>query len=139
MKPFQNPEVAAVFEACPSRLRGKLLALRTLILETAESTEGVGEIEEALKWGEPAYLTPQTGSGSTVRIAWKESAPQEYALCFHCQTNLIETFRGRFPGLTFDGNRRIVFGESDPLPVEALSSCIAAALTYHRDKRARRR
>lgn len=140
MKPFKNQEVADVFRAYPPKFRRKLLALRKLILETAESTEGVGEIEETLKRGEPTYLTSQSKSGSTIRIDWKESAPHEYAMYFHCQTNLIETFRKRFPGeFTFDGNRRIVFGESDVVPVEALSSCIAAALTYHRDKKAGRR
>lgn len=139
VKPFKNPKVAAAFSAYPPKFRRKLLALRKLILETAEVTEGVGEIEETLKWGEPAYLTSQSKSGSTIRIDWKESAPREYAMYFHCQTNLIETFRKRFPDeFTYDGKRRIVFGENDPVPVEALSSCIAVALTYHRNKKARR-
>ncbi|MDJ0853374.1 MAG: DUF1801 domain-containing protein [Myxococcota bacterium] len=140
MEPIRNRDVAAVFRACPPKIRRKLLALRELVLETARSTEGVGEIEEALRWGEPAYLTSQSGSGSTVRIAWKPSAPHEYALCFHCQTDLIERFREGFPDeLRFDGRRRIVLAEDDPVPVEALSACIAAALTYHRDKKPRRR
>ena len=115
------------------------MALRKLILETAESTEGVGEIEETLKWGEPAYVTSESKTGSTIRINWKESAPREYAICFHCQTTLVETFREWFPEeLEFDGNRRIVFDQDDSVPVEALSHCIAAALTYHLDKKGRR-
>ena len=131
-----GPEVAAAFDAYPPKFRRKLLALRKLIFETAESTEGVGEIEETLKWGEPAYLTSQSKSGSTIRIAWKKSAPREYAIYFHCQTSLVETFRHRFPGkLRFDGNRRIVFSENDRIPIGPLSSCITAALTYHRNKK----
>jgi hypothetical protein len=132
---IKNAEVAAVFAAYPPKFRRKLLSLRKPILETAKWTEGVGEIEETLKWGEPAYLTSKTRSGSTIRIAWKQSAPTRYALYFHCQTNLVETFRGLFPDcLKFDGNRCIFFHEDDEVPTEQLSFCIAAALTYHRTK-----
>lgn len=52
---------------------------------------------------------------------------------FHCQTSLVETFRTLFPDdFMFEGNRAIVFRESDVVPIDALSFCIAAALTYHR-------
>jgi hypothetical protein len=51
VKPFQNAAVARVFEAYPPRMRRKLLALRRLIFDTAASTEGVGKLEETLKWG----------------------------------------------------------------------------------------
>jgi hypothetical protein len=136
VKPIKNPQVAAVFESYPPKFRRKLLALRALIFETAASIEGVGAIEETLKWGEPAYVTSETKSGSTIRIDWKASAPREYSLYFHCQTTLVADFRQQFPQeFEFDGNRRIVFGENDRIPKGPLSRCIAAALTYHRDKR----
>lgn len=138
MQSIDTPEVAAVFESYPPKFRRKLLALRKLILDTAESTEGVGPIEETLKWGEPAYVTSESRSGSTIRIHWKKSAPQEYAICFHCQTTLVEDFREQFPNtFRFDGNRRIVFGENDRVPRGPLAFCIAAALTYHRNKQLR--
>jgi hypothetical protein len=35
------------------------LALRELVLQVAATTEGVGELEESLKWGEPAYQKQQ--------------------------------------------------------------------------------
>jgi len=141
MKPFGNVAVAEAFEAYPSGMRRKLLALRKLIFETAVSTEGVGELEETLKWGEPAYLTSQTKSGSTVRIGWKKSNPSQYAMYFHCQTNLVETFRTLFPNkFKFEGNRAIVFNESDVVPTDSLAFCITAALSYHRRRtRARSR
>lgn len=139
VKPIENAEVAAVFDSYPPKSRRKLLALRELILRTAESTEGVGELEETLKWGQPAYVTSRSKSGSTVRIGWKKSAPAHYAIYFHCQTNLVETFRELFPDeFVFEGNRSIVFGEDDPVPAEPLSVCIAIALTYHRHKRSLR-
>ena len=116
-------------------MRPKLLALRELIFKVAISTPGVGKLDEALKWGEPAYLTSQTKSGSTVRIGWKSSSPTQYAMYFHCQTNLIDTFRTLFPGaFKFEGNRAIVFNESDAVPTDSLAFCVAAALTYHRNK-----
>ncbi|MCE9658409.1 MAG: DUF1801 domain-containing protein [Burkholderiales bacterium] len=135
MKGFQDPAVARAFEAYPSGIRSKLLALRELIFSTARSTQGVGELEETLKWGEPAYVTAQTRSGSTVRIGWKKATPHQYAVYFNCQTQLVDTFRTLFPGeFEFAGNRAIVFAESEPVPTESLSFCLAAALTYHRRK-----
>lgn len=91
MKPFENASVAAKFEACPPVVRRRLLALRELVFRTASSNPGVGEIEETLKWGEPAYVT-KSGAGSTVRIDWKAKTPEQYAMYFHCKTNLVESF-----------------------------------------------
>ena len=135
MKPFKNVKVEQVFVLYPPNLRDKLLALRGLIFETADSTKSVGELEETLKWGEPAYITSQTKSGSTVRIDRKKSNPAQYAMYFNCQTNLIDTFRTLFPSeFKFEGNRAIIFNASDAVPIDDLAFCIAAALTYHRNK-----
>ena len=132
MTPFPNSAVAAAFDAYPPEPRRKLLALRELIFKTAAATDGVGELEETLKWGEPAYLTGKTKSGSTVRIGWKKSAPTQYAMYFNCQTDLIETFRTLFPAdFCFEGNRAIVFEQDGRVPTASLVFCIAAALTYH--------
>ncbi|MGI9627784.1 MAG: DUF1801 domain-containing protein [Longimicrobiales bacterium] len=134
---FENPDVDEVFETYPLALRKKVLALRKLIFATASSTEGVGELEETLKWGEPAYLTPHTKSGSTIRIGVKAKLGT-YALHFICHTNLVETFRHWFPDeLHFDGNRSIVFNEDEDPPAESVATCIAAALTYHNRKKSK--
>jgi Domain of unknown function (DU1801) len=131
VNPIRNPAVARVFEAYPPSLR------RKLIFATAAATEGVGEIEETLKWGEPAYVTSQSKSGSTIRIDCKKSDRTRYAMYFHCQTHLVETFRTLFPNdFKFEGNRSIVFDEDDVVPYDALAVCVAAALTYHRRKNA---
>jgi hypothetical protein len=135
LRPFLNQAVAQVFDTYPPEIRRCLLALRELIFNTASSTPGVGELEEALRWGEPAYLTPSK-SGSTIRISWKRSIPARYAVCFVCHTNLVETFRMLFPDdFNFEGNRAIVFHQAEALPGDTLAFCIAAALTYHLDKR----
>ena len=127
--------VAKVFASYPANVRRKLLAIRELIFSSASSIDGVGKIEETLKWGEPAYLTSMSKSGSTIRIAWKKSAPLQYAMYFNCQTNLIDTFRTLFRSeFKFEGNRAIVFDVSEKVPTDSLRICIAAALTYHRNK-----
>ncbi len=131
-----NSDVAAVFDSYPQEMRPKLLFLRQLIYETAASLEDIGEIEETLKWGEPSYLTPQTKSGSTVRIAWKQAQQEQYSIFFKCTANLVPTFRERFPQeFNYDGDRRIGFNLEDEVPVSALKQCIALALTYHRNKK----
>jgi hypothetical protein len=135
VKPFTQPAVKKAFDAFPPKIRHKLLALREIVFATAAATEGVGKLDETLKWGEPAYITAETKSGSTVRIGWKKAKPTQYAIYFHCQTNLIESFRALFAAeLKFEGNRAIVFNETDTLPRDALVCCIAAALTYHLKK-----
>jgi len=126
--------VDAVFEGYPKSVRTRLLTLRRLILDTARATPGVGQVEEALKWGQPSYLTPETKSGSTVRI--EHVAGKQYAVFFHCQTDLVATFRDLYPDKwSYGGNRCILLDADDKVDVEALRHCIALALTYHLRKR----
>ena len=133
---FSDPAVEAVFSAYPKPLRTKLLALRRLIFETAETTAGVGRLEETLKWGQPSYLTAETKSGSTVRIDRVKSTADRYAIYFHCQTDLVETFRELYPTeFNYAGNRSILLDASDEIPQAALRHCVALALTYHLNRR----
>ena len=135
-KKIKNPEVAAVFKSYPQNIRTKLMFLRQLILETAVTTEGVGEIEETLKWGEPSYLTPKTKSGSTIRIDWKKSQEEQYAMYFKCTANLVPAFREKYSSeFRFEGNRSIIFNLDEEIPIKELKNCIALALTYHRNKK----
>lgn len=135
--PAPDTAVAAVFATYPPAIRSKLMEIRALIFHTA-CAEGVAPITETLKWGEPAYLTLESKSGSTIRIGWKPSAPAQYALYFNCRTTLVDTFRTLFPEINFDGNRAIVLDEAGDVPAESLTVCIAAALTYHRTKKSTR-
>jgi len=129
-------EIEAVFNAYPRQLKARLLALRRLILETAKATPGVGALQETLKWGQPSYLTAETKSGSTIRIARVKSAANQYAIYFHCQTDLVETFRGLYPTeFCYGGNRCMLFDATDKPPEAALRHCMALALTYHLNRR----
>ncbi len=126
-----DADIDAVFQAYPADLRARLLFLRGLILDTALATEGVGELEETLRWGQPSYLTTQSGSGSLIRIDRVKANPRQYAMYFHCQTNLVATFRRLYPDeLKYGGNRSIVFDVHDEIAEAELPHCVSLALTY---------
>ena len=130
-----NTDIETTISAFSPAAKRKANALHRLILATAKRIPEVGELTETLKWGEPAYLTEQTKSGSTIRIAWKQKNPEQIALMFNCQTTLVDGFRTRFPELSYEGSRALVLQVNEALPTEALKECIAAALTYHRAKK----
>ena len=131
----QASEIEAVFAGYPVPLRKKLMSLRRLILDTARKTSGVGPLEETLKWGQPSYLPAQSGSGTTVRIDGVKGEPNRYAMFFHCQTDLLATFREIYPNeLTYQANRSILFDLDETIDEAALKHCIALALTYHQRK-----
>ncbi|MEQ9309821.1 MAG: DUF1801 domain-containing protein [Balneolaceae bacterium] len=130
-----NPAVKNKFDAYPDHIKPKMNALRELIYEVAGSTEGVGEIEETLKWSEPAYLTKKPKSGTTIRMDWKERSPEKIGIYVNCSTSLVETYRTMFNDeLEFEGNRAILLPANEPLPKEKLMICIQMALRYHLDK-----
>ena len=127
--------VAALLRSYPKPVGAKLQALRKLIIDTARKTAGVGALAETLKWGQVSYLTSESGSGSTIRIDQAKSAANQVGVYFHCQTNLVETFRELYPKLSYSGNRAILLDIDAPLPEAELSHCVALALTYHLLKR----
>ena len=137
---FADKDVEAVFAGYPEALRARLLKLRALIFETALHTDGVGPLEETLKWGQPSYLTAQSKSGSTIRIDRTKAHDGGYAAYFHCQSGLIPLFQEHYADeLSFDGKRAIVFDQATPLPEEPVRHCIALALTHHLRKKAARK
>ena len=139
MKLFADPAVARIFSAYPAPVRRKLTKLRELIFSTAKRTPGVGALEETLKWGQPSYLTTETKSGSTIRIDAIPAIPGSYALYFHCQTTLVETFKEKFgPTFRYEGNRALIFSASDKIPETELRECIGLAVTYHTKKKGER-
>lgn len=138
MKIPANQAVEAAFDPFPKIARAKLHAVRRLIFETARKTEGVGALEETLKWGQPSYLTPETKSGTTIRLGQPKGQDNAIAVFFHCQTDLVKTFRELYPNeFAFEGNRAVIMSASDTLPKDALRHCIALALTYHARKKSR--
>lgn len=129
------PAVAAVYQAYPPAARKRLLALRQMVFDTSARLPEAGPLTETLKWGEPAYLTEATRSGTTIRFAWSPKQPASVSLFVSCQTSLIENWRDRYKDdLTFIGNREIRFPLDQALPADQIRHCIAMALTYHKRK-----
>ena len=132
--PFARPDVRAAFDAFDTPARDGLLQIRALIFETAAADPAVGQLEETLKWGQPAYLTPETRSGSTIRLG----VPKEggFALYAHCQTTIISDFQGIFPdAFRYEGNRAVHFQADTALALDSLRLLVASALTYHLQKK----
>ena len=64
-----------------------------------------------------------------------KAVPGQVALYFHCQTELVATFRELYPELNYGGNRSILLNADDKLPEAELRHCVGLALTYHLRKR----
>lgn len=127
-----NEKVLDTIESYPSNIKNCVLEMRNLIIETAKEMDEIDELIEDLKWNEPSYITE---IGSTLRVGWNSSRPDQYGLYFHCQTTLIETFRYVFPDhFTYEGNRAIIFKPGEAIPLDELKLCISLALKYHKVK-----
>jgi hypothetical protein len=127
-----NPKVNGIFAGYPDTVRDKMLFLKELVTETAEETESIDELEVTLKWGEPAFVTK---NGSTLRMDWKEKAPNQYAMYFQCTSRLVDTFRLIFDNkFQYEGKRAIIFQLSQEIPLPELKECIRASLMYHKVK-----
>jgi len=132
---FKDPAIEKIFDAYPVPVRSKLLALREMIFAAAKKADGVGEVQEVLKWGQPSYVTVRPKSGSTIRIDATGDDTNDYAAYFICTTTLVEEFRELYPDdFTFKANRTLLFSSKDDVAEEALSHCLGMALTYHSRK-----
>jgi len=112
-----HPQIMDKFNGYPEDVRGVLLEIRSLILETI-SSKNLGTLEETLKWGEPSYLVK---NGSAVRFDWKPKYPESYFMFFNCKTKLVDTFKELYSqSLRFEGNRAIVLNLDEPIPYTQL-------------------
>lgn len=128
--PFANPAVADVYQAMPDGARKTALALRELVFGIASQTPEVGAIEETLRWGQPSYITPETKSGSTLRIGATKAG--EAAIYAHCGTTIISTYAATFPEMDrIEGNRAVIFASANDIVPERLRLLIKHGLTYH--------
>lgn len=133
-----NPDVLSVIDSYSDEVRAAILKLRSLIVETANTSDAVGTLEETLKWGQPSYLTIRPKSGTTVRIDRDTSDAGDYALYVNCQSSLVSEWRGLFPDMTFGGDRSVHFRLDTALPEDDVRQMILMALTYHANKNKRK-
>ena len=131
MTPFKNSIVQEVYEAYMPAQKQALMALRELVFETANAHDKIGEVEEALKWRQPSFLTK---TGSTIRID-KIKDSEDVAMYFICTTHLVDRFREIYSDtFNYVNGRAIYFEIGKPFKKsgdkEALKHCIAMALTH---------
>lgn len=123
------PTVAGAFESLGPALRDALLDVRSLVFEVARRS-GTAPLNETLKWGQPAYRPSAPRTGTTLRL-WHQDG--RAALFVPCSTNLVDGYRRDLPGaFDYAGDRAVLFGPD--VDDAALATCIARALTYHREK-----
>ena len=119
------------FETYPEHISILLINLRALIFSVAEQ-DGIADITETLKWGEPSYIST---IGSVIRIDWKAKYPDQYCMYFNCKTSLIETFKEVYGDtFSYEGSRAIIFNTGQKLPLIELSHCISMSLRYKKIK-----
>ena len=105
------------------------MALRLVIFNVAATLPAVGPLKEALRWGQPAYLT-QNRAGSTLRLGPHRDAT--FAIFAHCQSTIISSYAQAFPGWDrIDGNRAVLFDDVAQIEPERLAHLVRHALTYH--------
>ncbi len=127
---FKDTAVKAVYDGFPTDMRAIAMRLRELIFDVAWENPVVGRVEETLRWGQPSYLTPDTKSGSTLRIGLaKQGGCAIYA---HCATDIISTYATTFPGSDWiEGNRAVIFKDQSEIVADRLRLLIFHGLTYH--------
>jgi hypothetical protein len=134
--PKPSAEVREILRAYPKPIQTKLLALRTLLYKIAEETEGVGVLEETVRWGQASYLPSASKSGSMIRIDRYRKDDSRCALYFFCQTTLVDSFKEMFgAALTYEGNRAVIVDVAGELNTPVISQCMEMALTYNLRKR----
>ena len=130
MTPPMSPQIKAAFDAFPPHARPGLDLLRALIFARAAEFPIIGRVTEGLRWGQPAYLTPDTGAACSLRIGMAPGG--DVALFVHCKTGLIQSFAaGPGAGLRIQGTRAVLFKTATDIPAPAILLLIGQALTYH--------
>jgi len=128
--------IEAVYAKYDPKQRAVLLDLRNLIFETAASDARIGSLTETLKWGEPAYLTEETKSGSTLRIGYSKLS-ESPALFVSCSTSLLTTLQelDTKQTLQYHGLRDIGVPKVTSRNKDMIRTCILKTFTYHLDKK----
>lgn len=120
--------------AWPPEARDQFNQLRSLILNAAQDAD-VGEVEESLKWRQPAWRPKRPRQGSTLRLNWDEKLPQTIALFVDCKTTLSAEMFAAYPyDFEYESNRAMRLRLGAPLPEQAIRHLVKRTFTYHRKK-----
>lgn len=106
------------------------MVLRKLIFNEAAQDPRIGPLTETLKWGQPAYLTATTKSGTTLRLGVPKTGG--CAIYAHCATTVISRYAQAFADLdNVEGNRAVHFATAQDIAPDRIALLIRHALTYH--------
>lgn len=134
MQPL-NPDILAAMHMWPDVAQQRLLTMRTLFIEVAETAD-IGPLDESLKWGQPAWRPKRPRTGSTLRLNWTSQAPDKLAAFVDCKTDLAAQMLTRFPeSCGNDGRRCLTFPVEGALKTDAVWTLAWLTFTYHRGKR----
>ncbi|KXF83108.1 DUF1801 domain-containing protein [Enterovibrio coralii] len=119
-------DVEEKLNSFPTQVRNALFSITSEIEKVAEK---IGKnVDTSLKWGQPSFVVK---GGTAVRLDWDAANPDYVIILFHCQTQLIETFREVMPeAFIYKGKRAIWLPINQPVPNEYLNTCIEVAFTY---------
>ena len=110
-----------------------MLELRELALGCA-GEPFIASVDETRKWGEASFVAKH---GSTLRMDWKASKPDQIGIYFTCSTSLVETIRELCGDLfRYEKNRAVLLRARDEIPTE-IPHCMTMALSYHKRKHLR--
>ena len=128
--PIADAEVQVAFERFDGAVRETLLRVRAMIYAEAAELPQIGRLAETLKWGQPAYLTPDRKAATTLRLGAPKTGGA--AVFTHCQSSVmaeVQALAG--PSVRFEGNRALLLQAGAALPEAALRHLSRRALTYH--------
>lgn len=125
-------KVAAVIDNWPAPAQARFHHCRSIIQRVAAADPAIGPLTETLKWGEPSFLTEMTGAGSTLRMAWKSTAPGELGLFVICRTDSLADLRDLYPDtFRYEGTRAAFLPLNVAVNDDAVAFLARIVLTYH--------
>ncbi|TKZ21691.1 hypothetical protein FAP39_03565 [Shimia litoralis] len=132
MWPELPKDVQAVVRSWPSAAQSHFYTLRDILWGVAAADPAIGHLSEALRWGEPSFLTKQSGSGTTLRISWSAKHPDDIGIYVICRTDMLEQVRSLYPdSFRYVGTRGAMLSLNSDIPEDAVAFCGQRAFTYH--------
>ena len=118
------------FQSWPAPVAQTALAIRTHLMQAAQDLD-IQNLEESLKWGEPAWR-PRKG-GTTLRLSWKPGS-DEIGLFVDCKTDLNARMMSDYPdAFRYHPPRAMYHSVADEdLPVAALTHLARITFRYSR-------
>lgn len=124
-----SPDIQNAIATWPHTAQQHLLTARAIAFDVA-GADPATRLDEALKWGEPAWR-PRKG-GTTLRMSWKTSE-DALGLFVDCKTDLCARMQSDFPtAFRFAAPRALYLHPGDAFPSDAMRHLAKMAFRYKR-------